>query len=57
MALEQITGGTAMANREQKSSREKKKPKADKKAAPVAVKPGFAEPALIRKPHKGKDWT
>jgi hypothetical protein len=47
-----------MANREQKSSREKKKPKADKKAAPAdAAKPGFAEPALIRKPHKGKDWT
>jgi len=47
-----------MANREQKSSREKKKPKADKKAAPVAAgKPAFAEPALIRKPHKGKDWS
>jgi hypothetical protein len=46
-----------MANREQKSSREKKKPKADKKAAPVQAKPGFQEPALIRKPHKGKDWS
>ena len=47
-----------MANREQKSSREKKKPKADKKGAPVQVaKPGFQEPQLIRKPHKGKDWT
>jgi hypothetical protein len=50
-------GDAAMANREQKNNREKKKPKADKKAAPVAAKPGFAEPALIRKPHKGKDWT
>ena len=46
-----------MANREQKSSREKKKPKADKKAAAAQAKPSFAEPALIRKPHKGKDWT
>jgi hypothetical protein len=48
-----------MANREQKNSREKKKPKADKKGAPAATtaKPAFAEPALIRKPHKGKDWT
>jgi len=48
-----------MANREQKSNREKKKPKADKKAAPVVQgnKPAFQEPALIRKPHKGKDWT
>mgnify|MGYP001553091834 CR=1 FL=1 len=48
-----------MANREQKNNREKKKPKADKKAAPVSVpaKPGFQEPQLIRKPHKGKDWS
>jgi hypothetical protein len=48
-----------MANREQKSSREKKKPKADKKGAPAvaSAKPAFAEPALIRKPHKGKDWS
>ena len=48
-----------MANREQKSNREKKKPKADKKPAPVsaAPKPAFQEAALIRKPHKGKDWT
>lgn len=43
-----------MANREQNSSREKKKPKADKKAAAISAKPGFAEPQLIRKPHKGK---
>ena len=49
---------TPMANREQKSSREKKKPKADKKAAPISAsaKPTFQEPQLIRKPHKGKDW-
>ena len=47
-----------MANREQKNSREKKKPKADKKGAvTAAAKPAFAEPALIRKPHKGKDWS
>jgi hypothetical protein len=45
-----------MANREQKSSREKKKPKADKKSAPIQAKPAFQEPALVRKPHKGKDW-
>ena len=45
-----------MANREQKSNREKKKPKSDKKgAATPAARPAFAEPALIRKPHKGKD--
>jgi hypothetical protein len=49
-----------MANREQRSNKEKKKPKSDKKgaAAPVTVKqPGYVEPQLIRKPHKGKDWT
>ena len=48
-----------MANREQKNNREKKKPKADKKAAPImaSAKPAFQEPQLIRKPHKGKDWT
>ena len=47
-----------MANREQKSNREKKKPKNDKKGAPVAVKtPAYVEPQLVRKPHKGKDWT
>ena len=44
-----------MANREQKSNREKKKPKADKKLAPVQAKPAFPEPALVRKPHKGRD--
>jgi hypothetical protein len=50
-----------MANREQRSNREKKKPKADKKAVPVTTttvkQPGYVEPQLIRKPHKGKDWT
>jgi len=48
-----------MANREQRSNREKKKPKSDKKAAPVpAVKPpAYVEQQLIRKPHKGKDWV
>jgi hypothetical protein len=44
-----------MANREQRSSKEKKKPKADKKAAPAKVAtPSYVEPALVRKPHKGK---
>ena len=47
-----------MANREQKSSREKKKPKADKKAAPVPrPSRGFRNRPSIRKPHKGKDWS
>ena len=47
-----------MANREQRSNREKKKPKADKKPQPVAAKaPAYVEPQLVRKPHKGKDWT
>jgi hypothetical protein len=44
-----------MANREQKSSREKKKPKAGAKTPTPTAKPSFAEPALVRKPHKGKD--
>jgi hypothetical protein len=47
-----------MANREQRNNREKKKPKADKKTAPVVgAKPAFQEPQLVRKPHKGKDWS
>jgi len=48
-----------MANREQRSNREKKKPKAgdkDKGAAKSAPAP-FVQPELVRKPHKGKDWT
>jgi hypothetical protein len=48
-----------MANREQKSNREKKKPKNDKKGAPVTTvkAPAYVEPQLVRKPHKGKqDW-
>ena len=47
-----------MANREQKSNREKKKPKADKdqKAKPSSA-PAYVAPELARKPHKGKDWT
>jgi hypothetical protein len=48
----------AMANREQRGNKEKKKPKADKKAAPITSKPpAYVEPQLVRKPHKGKDWT
>lgn len=47
-----------VANREQRSNREKKKPKADQKAKPVQAKPpGYVEPQLVRKPHKGKDWV
>ncbi|HEY0107574.1 MAG TPA: hypothetical protein VGB91_15945 [Rhizomicrobium sp.] len=51
-----------MANREQRGNKEKKKPKADKKAggAPVSAggkPPAYVEPQLVRKPHKGKDWT
>ena len=47
-----------MANREQRGNKEKKKPKADKKIAPVTAKPpAYIEPQLVRKPHKGKDWT
>ena len=51
-----------MANREQRGNKEKKKPKADKKAAqgsaaPAFKTPAYVEPQLIRKPHKGKDWT
>ena len=47
-----------MANREQKSNREKKKPKADKdaKAKPASTS-AYVAPELVRKPHKGKDWT
>ncbi len=48
-----------MANREQRGNKEKKKPKADKKAASggapaKSVSPAYVEPQLIRKPHKGK---
>jgi hypothetical protein len=44
-----------MANREQRSNREKKKPKSDKKGAQTkTVTPSYVEPVLVRKPHKGK---
>jgi hypothetical protein len=49
-----------MANREQRGNKEKKKPKNDKKAPATTggVKPpAYVEPQLVRKPHKGKDWT
>ncbi|HEY2884088.1 MAG TPA: hypothetical protein VGJ08_02600 [Rhizomicrobium sp.] len=56
---ESISRRAVMANREQRSNREKKKPKSDKKAAPIpaAKTPAYVEPQLIRKPHKGKDWV
>jgi len=44
-----------MANREQRSNREKKKPKAEKKGVQgKSATPAYVEPALVRKPHKGK---
>ena len=47
-----------MANREQRGNKEKKKPKADKKSAQITTKPpAYVEPQLVRKPHKGKEWT
>ncbi|HEY0300127.1 MAG: hypothetical protein WDN08_05970 [Rhizomicrobium sp.] len=50
-----------MANREQRGNKEKKKPKADNKKAGAPVTtikpPAYVEPQLVRKPHKGKDWT
>jgi hypothetical protein len=53
-----LSGRAVMANREQRGNKEKKKPKADKKIAPITTKPpAYIEPQLVRKPHKGKDWT
>ena len=47
-----------MANREQRGNKEKKKPKAEQKGAvSTAKQPAYVEPQLVRKPHKGKDWT
>jgi hypothetical protein len=45
-----------MANREQRSNREKKKPKASDKTKHAKGAPApFVQPELVRKPHKGKD--
>jgi hypothetical protein len=47
-----------MANREQRGNKEKKKPKAGDKAKQKTAQPTpFVQPELVRKPHKGKDWT
>lgn len=47
-----------MANREQRSNREKKKPKSNEKDKAIkSSPPPFVQPELIRKPHKGKEWT
>jgi hypothetical protein len=46
-----------VANREQRSNREKKKPKADKPDKHKSATPTFVAPELIRKPHKGKPPT
>ena len=43
-----------MANREQRSNKEKKKPKADKNEKGKPAPAPFQAPELIRKPHKGK---
>jgi len=43
-----------VANREQRSNKEKKKPKTDKNQKTKAAPPPFQAPELIRKPHKGK---
>ena len=44
-----------MANREQHSNKEKKKPKQDKKGKEKSAPPPFVQPELVRKPHKGKE--
>ncbi len=47
-----------MAKGQMKSNKEKKKPKADKnQASKPASAPSYVQPELVRKPHKGKDWT
>jgi hypothetical protein len=43
-----------MANREQRSNKEKKKPKANADTKTKAAPPPFVVPELSRKPHKGK---
>jgi len=43
-----------MAHREQHGNKEKKKPKANKADKNKPAQPGYVEPALVRKPHKGK---
>jgi len=43
-----------MANREQRSNKEKKKPKSSKTDKQKAAPPPFVAPELVRKPHKGK---
>ncbi|MGH6871116.1 MAG: hypothetical protein ACREHE_06370 [Rhizomicrobium sp.] len=43
-----------MANREQRSNKEKKKPKSGDKAKEKSAAPVFVMPELVRKPHKGK---
>jgi hypothetical protein len=48
----------AMANREQRPNKEKKKPKKGKEplaSAKAAPQPAYVPPELVRKPHKGKD--
>jgi hypothetical protein len=44
-----------MANREQRTNKEKKKPKSGKPDKNKAAPPPFVAPELVRKPHKGKD--
>jgi hypothetical protein len=43
-----------MANREQRTNKEKKKPKTDKAQKAKPTGSTFVAPELVRKPHKGK---
>ena len=43
-----------MANREQRSNKEKKKPKSDANNKTKAAPPPFVAPESSRKPYKGK---
>jgi hypothetical protein len=43
-----------MASREQHGNKEKKKPKQDKNKKEKPSSSPFAQPELVRKPHKGK---
>jgi len=43
-----------MANREQRSNKEKKKPKSGKDQKTKTAPPPFQAPELVRKPHKAK---
>lgn len=46
-----------VANREQRGSKEKKKPKQDKGKKDKSAPPPFVPPELVRRPHKGKEQS